>query len=87
MKTPTGVSRAVAEKLTRAYKVGHDVGLKGWAPSVEAEQFKTKLEQRYFWLGVCDAQVEKNHRGAKNEDRNETSIRQRAAEARRDERD
>lgn len=52
----------VAEKLTRAYKVGHDVGLKGWAPSVEAEQFKTKLEQRYFWLGVCDAQVEKNHR-------------------------
>lgn len=50
------------EKLTRAYKVGHDVGLKGWAPSVEAEQFKTKLEQRYFWLGVCDAQVEKNHR-------------------------
>ena len=54
--------RAVAEKLTRAYKVGHDVGLKGWAPSVEAEQFKTKLEQRYFWLGVCDAQVEKNHR-------------------------
>ena len=50
MKTPTGVSRAVAEKLTRAYKVGHDVGLKGWAPSVEAEQFKTKLEQRYFWL-------------------------------------
>lgn len=48
MKTPTGVSRAVAEKLTRAYKVGHDVGLKGWAPSVEAEQFKTKLEQRYF---------------------------------------
>ena len=62
MKTPTGVSRAVAEKLTRAYKVGHDVGLKGWAPSVEAEQFKTKLEQRYFWQGVCDAQVEKNHR-------------------------
>lgn len=62
MKTPTGVSRAVAEKLTRAYKVGHDVGLKGWAPSVEAKQFKTKLEQRYFWLGVCDAQVEKNHR-------------------------
>ena len=50
------------EKFPRAYKVGHDVGLKGWAPSVEAEQFKTKLEQRYFWLGVCDAQVEKNHK-------------------------
>lgn len=82
MKTPTGVSRAVAEKLTRAYKVGHDVGLKGWAPSVEAEQFKTKLEQRYFWLDVCDAQVEKNHRRTKNEARNETSLRQRAAEAR-----
>lgn len=54
--------REDAEKRTRAYKVGHDVGLKGWAPSVEAEQFKTKLEQRYFWQGVCDAQVEKNHR-------------------------
>lgn len=67
MKTPTGVSRAVAEKLTRAYKVGHDVGLKGSAPSVEAAQYKTKLEQQYFWLGVCDAQVEKNHREDESE--------------------
>ena len=62
MKTPTGVSRAVAEKINRAYKAGHDVGLKGSAPSVEAAQFKTTLEQRYFWMGVCDAQVEKNQK-------------------------
>ena len=62
MKTPAGVSNAVATKLNRAYKTGHDVGLKGSAPSVEAAQFKTTLEQQYFWLGVRDAQVEKNHK-------------------------
>lgn len=67
MKMPTGVSRAVAEKLNRAYKAGHDVGLKGSAPSVEAAQFKTTLEQRYFWMGVCDAQVEKNNREDESE--------------------
>ena len=67
MKTPTGVSRAVAEKLTRAYKVGHDVGLKGWASATLRSKRTTGR--------------------AKNEDRNETSIRQRAAEAWRDERD
>ena len=54
-------------KVNRAYKVGHDVGLKGSAPSVEAAQYKTKLEQRYFWLGVCDAQVEKNNREDESE--------------------
>lgn len=63
MKTPAGVSRAVAEKLNRAYKAGHDVGLKGTAPSQVAVQFTNKLEQQYFWLGVRDAQVEKNHKG------------------------
>lgn len=35
--------------------------------SVEAAQYKTKLEQRYFWLGVCDAQVEKNNREDESE--------------------
>ena len=64
MKTPAGVSRAVAEKLNRAYKAGHDVGLKGTAPSQAAARFTNKLEQRYFWMGVCDAQVETNHREA-----------------------
>lgn len=64
MKTPTGVSRAVAEKLNRAYKAGHDVGLKGTAPSQVAVQFTNKLEQQYFWLGVRDAQVEANHQEA-----------------------
>lgn len=64
MKTPTGVSRAVAEKINRAYKAGHDVGLKGTAPSQVAVQFTNKLEQRYFWMGVCDAQVEANHQEA-----------------------
>lgn len=64
MKTPTGVSRAVAEKINRAYKAGHDVGLKGTAPSQVAVQFTNKLEQQYFWLGVCDAQVEANHQEA-----------------------
>ena len=63
MKTPTGVSRAVAEKLNRAYKAGHDVGLKGSAPSQAAARFTNKQEQQYFWLGVCDAQVEMNHKG------------------------
>ena len=67
MKTPAGVSRAVAEKLNRAYKAGHDVGLKGSAPSVEAAQFTTKMEQRYFWMGVCVAQVEKNNREDESE--------------------
>ena len=62
MKAPSGVSNAVAAKLNRAYKTGHNVGFKGSAPSIEAAQFKTKLEQRYFWMGVCDAQVEKNHK-------------------------
>ena len=65
MKTPAGVSRVVAEKINRAYKAGHDVGLKGTAPSQVAVQFKTILEQRYFWMGVCDAQVEKNQKETK----------------------
>ena len=33
----------------------------------EAAQFKTTLEQRYFWMGVCDAQVEKNNREDESE--------------------
>jgi hypothetical protein len=64
MKTPAGVSRAIAEKLNRAYKTGHNVGLKGSAPSQVAVQFTNKLEQRYFWMGVCDAQIEANHQEA-----------------------
>lgn len=63
MKMPAGVSRAVAEKINRAYKAGHDVGIKGTAPSQVAVQFTNKLEQQYFWMGVRDAQVEKNHKG------------------------
>ena len=62
MKTPAGVSRAVAEKLNRAYKAGHAVGMKGTAPSQEASRFTNKLEQQYFWIGVGDAQLEKNRK-------------------------
>ena len=37
----------------------------GVSRAVEVAQFKTTLEQRYFWMGVCDAQVEKNQQGDK----------------------
>ena len=60
MKTPTGVSRETAERLNHAYKVGYATESNGEKPEPVAKRFERDDEKRYFWMGVCDAQVERS---------------------------
>lgn len=60
MKTPAGVTREMAERLNHAYKVGYATEASGEKPGPVAKRFECDDEKRYFWMGVCDAQVERS---------------------------